>query len=98
MLKRSPIKRKPRRSGPMPTEVRDEVLARDLDCVAHRMGFALDVPCWGPLHVHHKRLRSQGGLNHPDNLITLCETHHRHAHDVDRRGAELAGLIVRGAA
>jgi 5-methylcytosine-specific restriction endonuclease McrA len=28
--------------------------------------------CTGTLHVHHIRLRAQGGSNHPDNLVTLC--------------------------
>jgi hypothetical protein len=30
--------------------------------------------------VHHLQLRSDGGPNHPDNLITLCGAHHRAAH------------------
>ena len=35
------------------------------------------------LHVHHVVFRSNGGMNSPDNLITLCETCHDnlHAHE-----------------
>jgi len=32
------------------------------------------------LEVHHIRYRSEGGKNHPHNLITLCKTHHEKAH------------------
>ena len=30
--------------------------------------------------LHHLHLRSEGGPNHPENLITLCGAHHRAAH------------------
>ena len=29
------------------------------------------------VHIHHKIPKSQGGTDHPDNLITLCSSHHR---------------------
>jgi Holliday junction resolvasome RuvABC DNA-binding subunit len=32
------------------------------------------------LDVHHIKLRSEGGGNEADNLITLCGVHHRAAH------------------
>lgn len=32
------------------------------------------------LDVHHIRLRSEGGPNHADNLITVCSAHHRALH------------------
>ena len=81
----------------MDPEVREAVLRRDgYRCQAHEREFALDLPCsYGEPHVHHRRLRSQGGTDDPENLLTLCSAHHRHAHDVDRRGAELAGIILR---
>lgn len=84
----------------MDSDVRDAVLRRDgWRCQAHAWGFALDLPCsYGEPHVHHRRLRSQGGSDDPDMLLTLCQAHHRHAHDVDRAGAELAGIIVRSSA
>lgn len=46
-------------------------------------------------HVHHRRLRSQGGGNELDNLMHVCHVVHGHAHDVDRAGAEERGIIVR---
>lgn len=47
-------------------------------------------------HVHHVRLRSQGGGHDPENLLHLCVKVHRHAHDVARREAEERGIIARG--
>lgn len=80
----------------MPPGVRAEVLERDnWTCQAHRQGFALELPCGGPLVVHHIRLRGPLGPDEAWNLLTLCDGHHRHAHDGNRRGAELAGIIVR---
>jgi 5-methylcytosine-specific restriction endonuclease McrA len=48
--------------------------------------------CSGGLHVHHRRLRSQGGSNHPSNLVTLCDRAHRWVHDNPAEAA-LFGLI-----
>lgn len=79
----------------MPPEVRATVVARDRWCVAHRMGFAWDVPCAGRGHVHHAVLRSQGGRDHPDDLLLLCETHHHYAHNIRRAEAEDCGVIRR---
>lgn len=82
----------------MSSEVREAVLQRDgYRCQAHAWEFALDLPCSnsGELHVHHRRLRAQGGTDDPENLLTLCDGHHLHAHDVDRRGAEMTGIILR---
>lgn len=36
--------------------------------------------CSSVLHVHHIILRSKGGSDAPDNLITLCERHHNRVH------------------
>ena len=36
--------------------------------------------CNEKLHVHHIKFRSQGGSDNPNNLITLCEKHHRQLH------------------
>ena len=38
------------------------------------------------LQVHHIVKRSQGGSNHPHNLITLCSDCHALAHGMDLRG------------
>ena len=86
----------------LPAGVAEFVLRRDGGCVAHRRGFALDVPCAGRLVIHHRIIKGMGGtsrpeMNEPDNLVTLCDRHHVHAHERDRRGAEAAGIIVRRA-
>ena len=77
----------------MPQWVAEAVFARDRWCVAHRMGYAWDLRCAGRPHIHHAVLRSQGGRDHPDDLLLLCEAHHHHAHNVDRAGAEESGII-----
>lgn len=41
--------------------------------------------CSDKLHVHHIKFRSKGGSDNPNNLITLCEKHHKQVH---------AGMIV----
>lgn len=74
-------------------EVRQQALARDGGCVA-RSVWPL-VRCGGWLHIHHVMLRSQGGPHTLENALVLCDTHHRIAHDVDRAGAEAAGIIKR---
>lgn len=58
---------KRRGTGPSP-EIRAVVLARDgYACV--RCGAGVTEK---PRSIHHRLRRSQGGLNTPDNLITLC--------------------------
>jgi hypothetical protein len=37
------------------------------------------------LQVHHIRYRSQGGSDHPSNLILLCQQHHEEAHSNKKR-------------
>jgi len=81
-------------------QTREWVLSRDRGCMAHRMDFALDLPCRGPLVVHHRIIKGMGGTSIPEmnedtNLLTLCDYHHTHAHERDRAGAEAAGIIVR---
>ena len=86
------MRRKPPRRAPMDEALRDAVLARDnwtcqLRAVAHG--------CRGKLHVHHIRLRSQGGWDTMENLVTLCPDAHDWVHNRDRAQAEALGLIVR---
>jgi hypothetical protein len=33
------------------------------------------------VHLHHIRPKSQGGLDDPENLVTLCAAHHRMVHE-----------------
>lgn len=44
-------------------------------------------------HLHHRKLRSQGGDNSPANLIHLCAADHDWAHRHPRLAVEV-GLIV----
>jgi hypothetical protein len=72
------------------------VLARDgHQCQAHAYGFDLITNCSGRVHLHHRRLRSQGGLDAVSNLVCVCELHHTRAHSQIRAEAEVAGIIVR---
>lgn len=48
--------------------------------------------CTGGLHVHHRRLRSQGGSHDPSNLVTLCDGAHRYVH-ANPAEAAMFGLI-----
>lgn len=47
------------------------------------------------VHVHHILFRSHGGKHEADNLICLCEEHHRAAHRENEKEyrAYLKGLI-----
>ncbi len=45
------------------------------------------------LDIHHIELRSEGGGNDPENLVTLCGAHHRAAH---RGELEIAGSATIG--
>lgn len=38
--------------------------------------------CGGSIHRHHKVFRSQGGATTLENVISLCQRHHREAHGV----------------
>lgn len=61
---------------PTPPAMRRQVILRDYGhCQAP------GCPGRGALHVHHVRPRCEGGETRPENLITLCLTHHSLAHD-----------------
>lgn len=78
----------------MDPDFRLAVLSRDrYSCQARSHGFAVDLACAGGLHVHHRELGTK--IDTFENVVTLCGAHHRHAHDVDRAGAEATGIIVR---
>jgi N6-L-threonylcarbamoyladenine synthase len=56
--------------------VKQYVLSRDQHhCQAGKGG------CSKKLQVHHITFRSEGGSDAPDNLITLCDKHHKALHD-----------------
>ena len=46
------------------------------------------------VHVHHMLRRSQGGPDTPDNLMALCDFHHRMIHDRPEQAYD-AGYLVR---
>lgn len=52
--------------------------------------------CAGPLDVHERRRRSQGGsLENDDNLLVVCRAHNQGAADSHRGDSyHLAGLVV----
>jgi hypothetical protein len=78
----------------VPPEVWDLVEARDRVCQASAYGFGSVVPCSGWSVVHHRRLRSQGGVHDPAVLVLLCNGHHVEVHNNPRRAAA-CGLILR---
>jgi hypothetical protein len=74
-----------RNTTTIPPRVRREVLARD----KHRC----QVPGCGRtrfLEVHHRVPRSSGGINQPENLVTLCGSCHRLWHE--RGGPMMVGV------
>ena len=88
------MRRAPRKSGPMDPALRVAVLVRDeYTCQAAVRGYPHR--CFGRLHVHHIRLRSQGGKDSLENLVSVCGGAHHQIHNVDRAGAERYGLIAR---
>lgn len=85
---RAPARPK-RAATTVPRPIRDVVLARAQGrCEA----------CGGPSlfpHLHHRKLRSQGGEHTPENLIA-CDwrCHHAIHNEIPRADAEAWGLIV----
>jgi hypothetical protein len=89
-LKRTPLKKRSKKGAK-----REREWAKVRKVVKERAGDKCEVPGCGRLavHAHHKRLRSQGGADVPENLLAMCLEHHDQTH---RRPAEaaVAGLIV----
>lgn len=48
-------------------------------------------------HVHHRRLRSQGGGDEPSNLLAVCPPCHRYIHDHPAESYERGWLLRRTA-
>jgi 5-methylcytosine-specific restriction endonuclease McrA len=94
-LKRSPLRSKSTKKKVDDTEfdkARAYVIARDGGCLGHRYG--IPHACFGGLHVHHVRRRSQGGTNDPSNLVTLCGAAHQWTHEHPTQ-AHAMGLLSR---
>lgn len=80
-----------RQRDPITPEVRAEVLARDQGCVLAR--FEPDHECWGPLELHHRKLRRHGDHS-AENLVTLCASGHTWVHE-HVAVARAHGLLLR---
>ena len=79
---------------PMPPEVWDLVMRRDRVCRASAYEFGSEIPCWGPLQVHHRLPRGRGGTHDPELLVVLCLIHHAEAESYRTRAYE-CGLLLR---
>lgn len=81
--------------GGIPSHVRAEVRRRSAGlCEANWEGVCAPGQHRAQ-HMHHVILRGQGGPDADWNLLHVCLVVHRHAHDVDRAGAERRGIIRR---
>lgn len=74
---------------------RDDVPAAVRRAVHHRSGGWCECGCGRPAqHIHHRRMRSQGGRHELVNLLDLSLHCHEQAHANPERSYAL-GLIVR---
>ena len=79
---------------PLPPETWEAVERRDRVCQASAYDFHSWRACRGPLVVHHRRMRSHGVDHSMENLVLLCDRHHREVHDFPTRSYD-CGLLVR---
>jgi hypothetical protein len=71
---------------PVPPKVRE--------AVAERSGGICECGCGQrAVHMHHRRLRSQGGQHTPANLLHLTLAHHAEIHANPTRAYELGFLV-----
>ncbi len=68
------------RREPIPANILHQVNLRDQRRCTHTLpnGLRCNQSRW--IEIHHQIPVSQGGANTPDNLITLCSTHHKFLH------------------
>jgi hypothetical protein len=89
-LKKTPLRKRSKRQSR-----RERELSKSKQVVLARAGGMCEVP--GCLReaksVHHRRLRSQGRDDSPDNLIALCAEHHEAVHR-SPAWAQSVGLVV----
>ena len=89
-LRRSPVNPVSRR------RTRDDIPATVRKAVRARSGGICECGCGRPAqHVHHRKLRSQGGRHELPNLLHLSHACHAAAHGNPERSYAL-GLIVHG--
>ena len=75
------------------------VMQRDRWCMASARGFGSTEPCDHRLVVHHVSPKGMGGSKHRDpdrldNLVVLCDRHHREVHANPARSYD-TGLLKR---
>lgn len=76
----------------VPKSIYEQVLARDLGCVARDT--VRDIRCFGRIDPHHILPRSRGGKDTLDDLASLCRAHHEWVHAHPAQSYEL-GLLRR---
>lgn len=99
-MKRTPIRRVSKKKAKA-----DRVYAKARQAVFARAGWECEANvegiCPPGAHraevVHHRRLRSQGGTHDLSNLVALCDTAHRWAHDNPLAAQQLGLIETRGA-
>lgn len=92
-MKRSPLRRRSAR-----TERFDRELRRVTPALVNRSGGRCELAddtCSGEFHRHHRKMRSQGGDNQIDNLLLVCDRHHRYIHANPAESYD-NGWLVRG--
>ncbi len=90
-LRRVPFMRRPTARSPELDAAKRHVYARSNGvCEAMIVG----VCTYRAREVHHVLRRSQGGTDHPDNLVDLCPDCHRWVH-ANPAAAYEAGLLRR---
>lgn len=89
-LKRTPMRRRPRRGGGMPHDVYQTVMMRNGGrCEARLPGI-----CTGEAAEWHHRQRRQRGNDVPSNGLALCSACHAHITHVSPATGKQRGLIV----
>lgn len=75
----------------------DEELAAITPAVLARAGHFCEIGrCNGPLGIHHRLRRSQGGQNTMENLMALCNRCHQLVHENPSWSYENGYLLKRG--
>ena len=74
----------------VPKDIYEQVLARDGGCVARQL--MPEVQCAGRIDPHHALMKSQGGRDTLEDLISVCRAHHNHIHANPARSYDL-GLL-----
>lgn len=91
MKRGGPLRRtrmKTKRRDSIPADVRQAVYTRS-------EGYCEACGLWGANHVHHRKLRSQGGRHELANLLHVHGTCHERIHANRDGQSYLVGLLVR---